>query len=448
MLTARNVIVLTVSIAVVSLLAAGVSLALQTPGSGGMGADSYGTRGWGFKAICDVLEELDIPVVRSRIPHPERYASETTFVLWQPLPSLTQREPRYLLQLADWVRAGGRLVVSPAESRLEIPDFQAMEQPPRALLDDLGLPGVRVHSTLRSDDAERFSEMSERELAEASFEDVLRRRERETDAFQVEAVGAYSDWSRIVNSVRLPTRTARSIESDGPQPHGEIRVAGPDGEQVLAAAYRVGRGEIVVVSQPALLENANLPREDNSVLAVQLLVDGTSQVVFDGFYHGLTVRGNALWLWTQPTYLTITVALLVLVGLWNWREATFLGPRQESRPEPRRSIREYVEAMSRFLLNARESRKYVVKEVQDGTLWALREELGLQPGSETTHQVTAVLSRRDPERAQQLEESLNDVEHALHKRQLSQATAIRLLQRMSACLSKKTTKQSNVKSRK
>ena len=54
-------------------------------------------------------------------------------------------------------------------------------------------------------------------------------------------------------------------------------------EQVLAAVYHRGKGELVVVASPAIAENRLIAGHDNSVLAVQLLAVPGRPVVSTSF---------------------------------------------------------------------------------------------------------------------------------------------------------------------
>ena len=99
---------------------------------------------------------------------------------------------------------------------------------------------------------------------------------------------------------------------------------------------------------PEIAENRLIARHDNSVLAVQLLAcpaaRGLRRVLsrFDDPRESVVVvhpRG----------YSATTLCLVTLIGLWIWRQAVFLGPPLAPRPQSRRSIGEYVDAMARFL---------------------------------------------------------------------------------------------------
>ena len=88
-----------------------------------------------------------------------------------------------------------------------------------------------------------------------------------------------------------------------------------------------------------------------------------------------------MWLLTQQPWLTCALVLLLSVSLWVWRQAVFPGPAREYQPPSRRTVLEYIEAMARLLQRARNSARFLLEEFRDGTLWKLRCELGLPPGS-------------------------------------------------------------------
>ncbi|GAG92904.1 unnamed protein product, partial [marine sediment metagenome] len=115
MLTTRSVVTAAIAIAIVSIIAASLPL-LQSPGSAGLGSDSFGTRAHGHRALFEVLTELGIPARRSLGPPTDVLGTSTTLVFLGAHPGLIQVEPAYLRQVAQWVRGGGRVVVAPAGS--------------------------------------------------------------------------------------------------------------------------------------------------------------------------------------------------------------------------------------------------------------------------------------------------------------------------------------------
>jgi hypothetical protein len=257
-----------------------------------------------------------------------------------------------------------------------------------------------------------------------------------TRTVTVTATGVLSPLSGLVSTMEVPEKKLQVLSMGAPAPAGTITFRDQAGrDQILAAVYHQGTGDVVVVASPALAENGLIARHDNSVLAVQLLAVPGRPVVFDEFYHGLTIRGNPLWLFTQRGYAATTLGLLILLGLWIWREAVFLGPPLASQAQSRRSIGEYVDAMARFLNRGKSSQAFLLREVRWGVLRAVREEQHLPPARDHVDELAAVLARRDPRRARQLIEAMGAVDTALSRNAvIEESAALDLFKRMSRCL--------------
>jgi hypothetical protein len=459
MLTARNIVVLTIIIAVVSLAWACLELA-RPPDSGGLGRDSYGTRVHGQRGLFEILGELGIPVERILGPPTSVVGREATLVLWRPQPDLVQMEPAYLHALARWVEKGGRVVVAPEGRRAAPPPtgLSGRVRPTRevTVLGELGLAtagiktihlgsaeqGPNTDSTGRSSDARAQETSADRD--ESEVDDARRVRELLTGTARpivtrgvtVAATGVWSPLGKLVSTIEVPEEKLEVLNVGESAPDGTLTFRDPGGsEQILAAVYRRGKGELVVVASPTIAENGLIARHDNSVLAVELLGAPARPVVFDEFYHGLTIRGNPLWLFTQRGYAATTLCLLAVIGLWMWREAVFLGPPLAPPGQSRRSIGEYVDAMARFLNRGGSSRAFLLREVRSGVFKAIRDELHLPPSRDHVEELAAVLARRDPRRARELIETMGAVDQALARKVvLKESVAVDLFERMSRCL--------------
>ncbi|MGP0063392.1 MAG: DUF4350 domain-containing protein [Isosphaeraceae bacterium] len=459
MLTARNFVAITIGIAVVSLAWACYELA-RPPDSGGSGRDSYGTRALGQRGLFEILADLGIPVQRILAPPTVVVGREVTLVLWDPQPDLVQMEPAYLHAVAKWVEGGGRVVVAPGARRAasQSRGLFGREKPARdsTVLGELGLAkvsvttidldpvkkGPKADSTARPSNRRAPENATNRD--EPEDDDVRRLRELltgiappiATRAVKVTATGVLSPLSELVATIEVPAENLQVLNVGESAPDGTVTFRDPAGsERMLVAVYRRGRGELVVVASPTIAENRLIARQDNSVLAVQLLAVPARPVVFDEFYHGLTIRGNALWLFTQHGYAATTLALLALIGLWIWREAVFLGPPLAAPAQSRRSIGEYVDAMARLLNRGGSSQAFLLREVRSGVMQSVRDELHLPPSRDHVDELAAVLARRDPRRARQLVDAIGAVDEALsRKRVLKESVAVDLFKRMSRCL--------------
>lgn len=448
MLTARNVILATVIVAVVSVVAAVVSL-MRPPGSDGAGGDSYGTRAHGQKALYDTLRALRVPVERSPIPPGGMLRDDTTLVLWGPHPKLVSVEPVYLRRVAEWVRRGGRVVVAPGRHSALLASWMPAEQEPDdedepatgapGVLEELGLKRIDVTTADLVESTDDTGPLANKKPD--SFYEIVEQQQAAMEVplctVPVRLTGAWRSLGWPVATLALPSAGLQVLNADGSGPEATLSVPAADGDVVtVAALYRVGQGEVVVVSDPRLAENRCIARDDNAVLAYHLLAPSGERVVFDEFYHGLTIRGNPLYLLARPPYGLMTLAVLLAVTVWIWRRAVALGPPLAPATASRRNIAEYLDAMARLFQRGRSSRAFLLREFRAGALWTLRRDLGLPPGREQPDELAAVLARRDPQRAEALRDALQTLDALLasDRRRPDDGQIVQALQRISACL--------------
>ena len=443
MLTARNVLIVVVVVAVVSLIGAVYSL-LQPPGQDGLGDDTYGTRAHGQRALFETLEELDVPVDRVLIPPTQVLDRQITLVLWGPHPKLVKIEPVYLRRISEWVRDGGRVVVAPGyrgglmSFLASTEDDEEEESPPEPdlVLEELGLENVSVAEAVVGGEVDEPTFQYEPDSFRGMLERARAERIAATTTVEIDVEGDFEETESLASTVEVPADDLQVLETEGTNPAGRLLIRDSGGEEYpLAARYPHGSGEFIVVSDPRVFENLLIAREDNAVLAYHLLTAPGRTVVFDEFYHGLTIRGNPLYLVARFPFGLITLAILLAIGVWIWRRGVALGPPLEARFPSRRTVTEYVDAMARLFRRGRRSRRFLLQEFRDGALWTLRSELGLPPGRDDPDEIAAVLARRDPQAARELREAVAALDAILsgQRRQNEQQT-IQALQRVSACL--------------
>lgn len=469
MLSARNVIIVTVAIAVISII--GSIAALLQPDRGGEGRDSFGTRSHGYRAFVETLQELQIPVERVLVPPTEVLDGEPlTLVFWEPHPQLVVTEPVYLQEVAEWVRRGGRVVVSPSANKLQNALAAAQAggmSEGTTILAELGLEDVDVSPVdlsisldIAEADESKGAESNDADAdgdelrgdepipADASVDDVEADRVGELlDYFlspeplvlrraELQAEGSLESVKASAKTLVVPETDLLVLEMSESEPTGRVTVhSDADEDVIVAASFDLGEGEVIVVADPRLLNNSQIAQGDNVVLMSHLMFDPGRTIVFDEFYHGLTIRGNPLWLMTKPSFALLGVVLLGVVGLFVWRDAVFLGPPQDPARVRRRSLAEYIEATARFFQQARGSRRFVLQEVRDGALWSMRHRLHLRPGQENLDEVAAALARKDPGRAQQLREAVAAIDDRLDRgAPCTKKETLRNLQRITDCL--------------
>lgn len=439
MLNARNVIAAVIALVVLSLGSGLWMLFSSTPGDDGWGADSMGVRAGGFRGVHDTLLALGVPVERQVIPRVTSADRDATLVLWAPLDAIVQAEPAYIAQLAEWVKSGGRLTVTlQGDDKSLFADARASAvKNPKDMLTELGLPEVffvktNVEPAGNSVDlVDTAASRPWRKLAKR----WLTAPSTKARYVPVKLLGSCREWPGI-KSVCLPDGDAWSITYENPRPVGRIAFTDVKGEeQTLAAIFPVGTGQVAVTAAPAIASNWLLGEADNSVVSSHLMTLGQSRVIFDEFYHGLTIRGNVLWLLTQPGYAALALAVFAVAAVWVWRSAVFLGPPREDRPVSRRSIGEYLDAMSRFLLRGRGSGNFVLAEFRSGALWSMADAAGLPPELDDVDRIAAAVARRDPRRAARLETAVREADAVIATSGANEATILAALRKVNDCLS-------------
>lgn len=445
MLTSRNVIIAAVAISTLSLLAALISVLASSPGSGGRGKDSYGTRAFGYRGLFETMDELGWTVRREIAPPTGELDTDDTLVFLEPHSEMAIGEPAYLHDIRDWMERGGRVVVAlggPIDPLiLFILSIERRKVSDAPLVSELGFKDISVkrlghtidNSELDDGESDSFSGAFD-EMRDA-LGTAARPVNMQVRNVELTGAGSMAPVAQQAAQLDIPL-DCQYLELKDEKPSGTLTFqdAESDGsERMLAATFPVGQGELVVVSDCRLWQNRVFVRSDNSVLAANLLAHDR-QLVFDEFYHDQIVRGNPLWLLTRPAYLWGLVALLTAVGLWNWRQAAFLGPPLAAAPKGRRSIMEYVDALAHLLVRSRRSPPVLLREIRDGVVSTIAHELGLAAGPEHADEVVAVLKRRDPSRAQRLADSLRKVDEVLAKPRSAKTEIVIAMKRMSACL--------------
>jgi hypothetical protein len=464
MLTTRNVVLLVILVLLISLVSAGISL-LGGPTSGVTGRDSYGTHSYGFRGLFETLEELNVPVERDLLPPDRLLDRDITLAIFEPEPLLVTMEPAYLHAVGKWVENGGWVVVAPASEKPQRLLWPLQDWPPKTPLEELSLTDVettKFHARGEKadedsdDNAETVEDPGETEPSESKKPAHDKR--RKSSGWDPEgaidlALGRVADTPvSIVHATgdgdfaaRFPQGLELAVPAKRPQVINELAtirgsrlraVLEPGGaSQILAAIYPHGRGKIVVLSDARLAENDFLGRDDNAVLVTHLLADPGRPIVFDEFYHGRTVRSNPLWLATRFPYNALGLCVLGTTLLVGWRAARVLGPPIPRRPRSRRTLAEYIDAMSRLLNRSRGPVPYLLVELRHGLLWRIRRELGLPPGREDAGKLLQVLSRRNPLLADNLQQALQAIDHTLESPSPRSADVTATLSKVSRCAS-------------
>lgn len=131
---------------------------------------------------------------------------------------------------------------------------------------------------------------------------------------------------------------------------------------IVAAYYRIGKGEVVAISAPALFSNAYLRDADNLAFAYDA-VAGHGPVAFDEYVHGYA-DGLTLWQALPSAvraafWIVCALAMLATVGA----AIPFAPPLPPARED--RDSSAYVDAMAMLLRRARAGHAVVAAFVAD-----------------------------------------------------------------------------------
>jgi hypothetical protein len=438
MITPRNVI-LTVLVVLPLALAWGVLSMLGPPDSDGRAADSYGTRNNGQRGLYETMSELGLSVSRSLEPPGSQLPFDTTVVLWRPHGRLVAFEPVFLQELGDWVEAGGRVVLTPPE---ELNEFESMAMGDIPVKDETTTLWDAMHLTKRRLSTV-YAPVTENSSPKARTFDAppgvlpFIRELPHPVAVDVEAHGDLAPLASDVHQLELSDGGTVAIDVEAGDSDGALTFTDPDdNERSVVRRFQVGQGEVVVVGDPQLFSNRFLAKADNSVLAVHLLRGDRQKVQFNEFYHGLSVRGNPLWLLTRRGYALLAAAIVGVVAVVTWRSAVLLGPPLTT-PEPsRRTVAEYIDAMSRFLNRGRRTRLRLLQEVYSGTLRRIAAEYGMTHSREDSKAIVDVVARRERGRAERIRDTAAAVDAVLAKHdKATEKETIQALRQLQDCLS-------------
>jgi Domain of unknown function (DUF4350) len=124
-----------------------------------------------------------------------------------------------------------------------------------------------------------------------------------------------------------------------------------NGHGMIAVLYRVGRGEVVAITAPALFSNEELRNADNVRLAYNA-VAGHGQAVFDEYIHGyddrLTTWAVLPWPVRSAVWIIAGLVALALIGA----NVPFAPPYLPTPPDERDSS-DYITAIAELMRRSR-----------------------------------------------------------------------------------------------
>jgi hypothetical protein len=195
-----------------------------------------------------------------------------------------------------------------------------------------------------------------------------------------------------VHSLAVGDRKVTASDPGG-RPWPGVMVAG----EPLVTIYPHGEGEVWLLNRPAVLENGNLRREDNAILACRLaesmLRERPGLIAFDEFYHGLRERPTVTALLLAPPMRAVTLQAVLLGVLLLWHYAPRFGTLRPLPAVRRRSKEEFLDAMA-SLLERQGDTAEAFRTVRQDLLRRLEADLGLPAGTPAAQTAREAARRR------------------------------------------------------
>lgn len=469
MIRAKFIIIVALAICALTIGSAIIE-SVSTPDSGGLNLDSYGTEFYGMKGLFDTAQKLNLPIKRSLTPPEKNLAKAHTLLLYSTSPTLIRLEPEYIRDIADWVKEGGYLVIVPnrhiqdnsvndndvknddaldednvendseddADDDSEVAEIKDNVKP--TLTNLLGLKGIRTEFTSSNEPKAEKKNSNEYQpyqnkvkalgIQKTMYEKIITvnaswdNESTATTASAYKLALPHNFRSIILTPERQPLATLRINDSDNDS----------DGKnKILGAVFRHGNGTICYLSDPALFFNRFFFEADNAVLAINTLYPKNAPLLVDEFFHGLSITGNPFWIVTQKPYNYIIILTLVAIILWIVRNAVRLGPPVTLPKNTRRSLHEYIGAMSVIFARA-DATGYILNEAYTGILWRIRKKLNLPAHIHQVEQVAAAIARKEPDKAGRLLETSQKIQTLLKQRSINKKDALYLIQEINKCL--------------
>ncbi|MHB8295820.1 MAG: DUF4350 domain-containing protein [Acidimicrobiales bacterium] len=165
----------------------------------------------------------------------------------------------------------------------------------------------------------------------------------------------------------------------------------------LVTEARAGKGTVIMVSDPSLLQNGQLAQAGNAAVGLALAGPASAPVIFDENVHGFSPAGSGLG--AVPGRWRLSLALVAASALaYLLSRARRLGPPEPSDPAPAPPRARHVEALAGLLVRTSEPAA-VAEPLRQEALALLYRYVGLggNPAAASTELLEALKRRPVPE---------------------------------------------------
>jgi hypothetical protein len=287
-------------------------------------ASTYAAGSRGCKALYLLLQELNLPVEKFRLPLSRLDRHRGVLVVAGPcLVPFTDRE---VSSLKKWISEGNRVILFDGTRRM---------QPPQR----------RDKPVATGEDKER-----KRRTEEWVGYGVLQSPSRKFDL----TLKPGKDPTRSLMDVSLPGMDASARISISNESRWEKTPKGwseliSDGDGPVLLMQEMGQGKVLAMADPTLPSNAHLADEQNVRLTLALLLaePRPQKILFDEYHHGHAID-ESLWSFVGSSIFSwVLLQTAIGLGLFIFsRRAQQSGRFRSLAPPKGRSSLEYVDSMT------------------------------------------------------------------------------------------------------
>jgi hypothetical protein len=282
---------------------------------------SYNSRETGTRALFEYLQQTGYNVTRWRKPFKpgsDKFP-ETLLIAGPTTVPFSDSEIKNIL---DWVRAGGRLIISDRD-------------PPISLIPQTSPWRITYYTPEETDKNRTIPAIQPAPLSKG------------VKSIEVSAFAGRFWIEQSKENQADKQGSSESALSPFPVPY----FADEHGSAVIDFVY--GKGRILLLSDPYVIANNGISRADNLQLGLNLVGFKGDQIAFDEYHHGWRDERKGLIAYMRNTPLfSIAAQLLFLLTIVLWTSAYRYGRPLPMKQVDRRAKLEFVSSMAELQLRA------------------------------------------------------------------------------------------------
>lgn len=374
----------------------------------------------GHKAFFLLLDQLAYDVRRFERGLETLPDHPAVLIAVEPGPSLFRERGAFARNLLEWIARGNGALVTLGPD----PDRSAELDDAGGELGEKTRQAIEIAETIRERAKERAASPEERPKPESEAAERIFQRAKRDASESWDSVDLTDFLGLALLEDRLSVSRTSTVALSGPMtaelaPGASLAVTRPRvffqrreggarehrvllaaGDRALLVEVPIGRGRLLLLSEPRVVQNSAIARGSHAPLAVRAVehlaeVAGSNVVLFEEFSHGGREASTAIDLaltsrarWTVLQLLIVLLVGIAMVARRNRSLVPFEAP-------PRRSRDELIDALASLFLRANDTRGAVRRLIE----LSQRRLMGNMPAAAEAELVPLLATRleRDPQ---------------------------------------------------